>query len=174
MFWRRREFRFRIESFRLGGESFSLRRFSIVEASLLVIFAILASRGLGIVRQSLFNMLFGTGPEANAYYAASRLPETLFNLISAGTLTHAFIPVFLSYEKDHGRRETWRLTSLMFNVLLVSMTLLICVGEFSAPNIVNRFVVPGYSPTEQALTTSLTRIMLIQPLILGLGTIATA
>src|SRR5437762_4982839 len=38
----------------------------------------------------------------------------------------------------------------------------------------NRFVLPGYSPAEQALTTSLTRIMLIQPLILGLGTIATA
>ncbi len=167
-------FRFRLENFRLGGTGFALRRFSIVEASLLLIFALLASRGLGLVRQSLFNMLFGTGPEANAYYAAVRLPETLFNLISAGTLTHAFIPVFLSYEKDRGQRETWRLTSLVFNVLLVSMTLLICIAEFYAPNLVNRFVVPGYSPAEQALTTSLTRIMLIQPLILGLGTIATA
>src|SRR5438105_2221642 len=174
MCWQRSEFRFRMENFRLRGGEFSLRRFSIVEASLLVIFAMLASRGLGIVRQSLFNMLFGTGPEANAYYAAVRLPETLFNLISAGTLTHAFIPVFLSYEKDHGQRETWRLTSLVFNVLLVSMTLLICIAEFYAPGLVNRFVVPGYSPAEQALTTSLTRIMLIQPLILGLGTIATA
>ncbi|HZU01506.1 MAG TPA: lipid II flippase MurJ, partial [Ktedonobacteraceae bacterium] len=141
----------------MGGTGFALRRFSIVEASLLLIFALLASRGLGLVRQSLFNMLFGTGPEANAYYAAVRLPETLFNLISAGTLTHAFIPVFLSYEKDRGQRETWRLTSLVFNVLLVSMTLLICIAEFYAPNLVNRFVVPGYSPAEQALTTSLTR-----------------
>ena len=102
-------------------------------------------------------MLFGVGLEASAYYAAARLPETLFNLISAGVLTHAFIPVFLSSEKDHGQRETWQLTSLVFNVLLVTMTLLICLAEFWAPNLVSRFVVPGYSPAEQGLTTSLTR-----------------
>ncbi len=174
MFWRRRAFRFQLESFRFGGTGLSLRRFSIVEASLLLIFAMLASRGLGVVRQSLFNMLFGIGPEANAYYAAARVPETLFNLISAGVLSHAFIPVFLSSEKDHGQRETWRLTSLVFNVLLVSLTLLVCLAEFWAPNMINRFVVPGYSPAEQVLTTSLMRIMLLQPLILGLGTIATA
>ena len=116
--------------------------------------ALLASRGLGIVRQSLFNMLFGTGPEANAYYAASRLPDTIFNLIAGGALTHAFIPVFFSYEKEHGQREAWRLTSLVFHVLLVSLTLLVLIGELFAPAMVTHFVVPGYSPTEQALTAT--------------------
>jgi putative peptidoglycan lipid II flippase len=40
-----------------------------------------------------------------------------------------------------------------------------------APAFDNRFLVPGFSPSEQALTTSLTRIMLVQPLILGLSTV---
>ena len=171
--WGGRTFRFRLKSFRLG-KGLSLRRFSVMEAALLLMFALLASRGLGVVRQSIFNALFGTGPEANAYYAASRLPDTLFNLIAGGALTHAFIPVFLSYEKKQGELDAWRLASLVFNVLLVVITLVVIIGEFLTPAFVNYLLVPGYSPAEQALTAKLTQIMLIQPLILGLGTVITA
>ncbi|HEU5227151.1 MAG TPA: murein biosynthesis integral membrane protein MurJ [Ktedonobacteraceae bacterium] len=146
----------------------------MVEAALLLIMALLASRGLGVIRQSIFNAFFGTGPEANAYYAALRLPDTLFNLIAGGALAHAFIPVFLSYEKEQGELEVWRLSSLVFNVLLVALTALVVIGEFLTPAFVNHLLVPGYSPSEQALTATLTRIMLLQPLILGLGTVATA
>ncbi|MBV9230492.1 MAG: murein biosynthesis integral membrane protein MurJ [Chloroflexi bacterium] len=135
---------------------------------------LLASRGLGVVRQTIFNALFGTGLEANAYYAAFRLPDTLFNLIAGGALISALVPVFLSYEKDRGEHEAWRLTSLVFNVSLVALTVVVIIGEFLAPTFVSKILVPGYSPPEQALTSTLTRIMLIQPLILGLGTIATA
>jgi putative peptidoglycan lipid II flippase len=55
------------------GRGATLRRFSVVEAALLLMLGILASKGLGVVRQALFNALFGTGPEANAYYAAYML-----------------------------------------------------------------------------------------------------
>jgi len=166
-------FRFSLSSFRLG-RGFSLRRFSIAEAALLLMMAYISSRGLGVVRQTIFNAIFGTGPEANAYYAAFRLPDTLFNLIAGGALIQAFVPVFVSYEKQHGQAETWRLTSLVFNVMLVTLTAFLLVAEFLAPVFVNRLLVPGYSPSEQALTTSLTRIVLVQPLILGIGTIVTA
>ncbi len=134
----------------------------------------LASRGLGVIRQTLFNAMFGAGPEANAYYAAFRLPDTLFALIAGGALIQAFVPVFVTFEKDHGKGETWRLTSLVFNVLLVALTGMVLIAEFAAPAFVSHWLVPGYSPAEQSLTTSLTRIMLFQPLILGLGTIASA
>jgi putative peptidoglycan lipid II flippase len=167
-------FSFNLRSFLPGGDDFSLRRFSIIEAAMLLIMGYLASKGLGVVRQTIFNALFGTGMQANAYYAASRLPDTLFDLIAGGALTHAFIPVFLSYEKDRGQREAWRLASLVFNVLLVALTTLVFVGEFVAPAFVSRLLVPGYPPAQQALTAALTRVMLIQPLILGLGTVVTA
>jgi putative peptidoglycan lipid II flippase len=142
-----------------------------MEAALLLMLALLASRGLGVVRQGIFNALFGTGAEANAYYAASRLPDTLFNLIAGGALVHAFLPVFLSYENGKGHEAAWRLTSLVFNVLLVVTTLVILLGEILTPAFVSYILVPGYSPSEQALTSELTRIMLIQPLILALGTL---
>jgi putative peptidoglycan lipid II flippase len=173
--WGRGPFRFyfSLSSF-LPGRDFSKRRFSIAEAALLLVFAYLSSRGLGVIRQTIFNALFGTGPEATAFYAAFRFPDTLFHLIAGGALVQAFVPVFISFEKEHGREEIWRLTSLVFNVMLVTFTGLVLIAEFVAPAFVSHWLIPGYTPSEQNLTTSLTRIMLIQPLILGLGTVATA
>ena len=62
----------------------------------------------------------------------------------------------------------------MLNVLLVGLTAVILVAELLAPQFVNTLLVPGLPPSEKALTTTLMRIMLLHPLILGLGTVATA
>jgi len=156
------------------GSNFSLRRFSITEGAFLFSLAYIASKTLGVIRQVMFNALFGTGPEATAYYAAFRLPDTLFNLIAGGALVYAFIPIFLSYDTQHGEREAWRLASLVFNVLLVSLTAFVLVAEIVAPAFVTKLLVPGLPPSEQALTITLTRIMLLHPLILGVGSVATA
>ena len=172
--WLSGAFRLNPRRFLPGGGAFSLRRFSITEAALLLMAAYCASKGLGAVRQVLFNYLFGVGLAANAYTAAVRLPETLFDLIAGGALVHALIPVFLSHEEQRGQRELWRLASLVFNILLVSLGALALITELLAPVFVSRLLVPGYPPAEQALTTSLTRIMLLQTLILGLGTVATS
>jgi putative peptidoglycan lipid II flippase len=171
--WGGRTFRFSPSSFHLGS-NFSLRRFSITEGALLFAMAYIASKVLGVLRQVIFNALFGTGPDATAYYAAFRLPDTLFNLIAGGALTYAFMPIFMSYDKQRGEREAWRLASLVFNVLLVSLTAFVLLAELVAPTFVDKLLVPGLPPSEKALTTTLTRIMLLHPLILGLGTVATA
>jgi putative peptidoglycan lipid II flippase len=92
--WGGRTFRFSLDSFRLGA-NVSLRRFSMTEAALLLMMAYLTSKGLGVIRQSLFNALFGTGPDATAYFSAFNLPDTLFDLIAGGALSSAFIPVFI-------------------------------------------------------------------------------
>ncbi len=168
-----RIFRFNLHNFRPGND-FALRHFSIVEAMALLITAYLASRGLGLVRQTLFNALFGTGPEAAAYLAAARVPETLFDLVTSGALSNALIPVFVSHERSQGEREVWRLASLVLNLLLVILTIVVLIGEFIAPTFVSRLLVPGYSAAEQAKVIALTRIMLLQPLILGTGTVASA
>ncbi|EFH86666.1 murein biosynthesis integral membrane protein MurJ [Ktedonobacter racemifer] len=170
--WGGRVFRFNIRNFRLSG-GLTSRRFSIVEAALLLMIGILASRGLGVIRQGLFNAFFGTGPEANAFYAAIRLPDALFNLIAGGALSHAFIPVFLAYEKRKGQEAAWKLSSLVFNVMLLVLTLVVIGGEFFVPTFTRSLLVPGYSEAEKVLTISLTRILLFQPLLLCLGTIVT-
>jgi putative peptidoglycan lipid II flippase len=132
------------------------------------------SAGLGAVRQVLFNARFGTGPEANAYYAAFRLPDTLFSLIAGGALSSALIPVLLSTVRDDGDQEGWRLSSLVLNTLLALVLVVTVLGEITAPLVVTRLLVPGYDPETQELAVRLTRIMLLQPAILVIGSVATA
>lgn len=172
-YWGSRTFRFSVATFRPGA-NFSVRRFSMAEATLLFSLAYIASKVLGVIRQLLFNYMFGTGPQATAYIAAFNLPDTIFGLIAGGALTSALIPVFISYEQREGERETWRLVSLVFNLLLVILTVCTLLVECFAPQIVNHLLVPGLPPAERALTTTLTRIMLLHSLILGLGTVMSA
>src|SRR5579864_1807358 len=71
--WVGRTFRFRLRSFRINRSLYA-RRFSITEAATLLLLAYFASKLLGLIRQVLFNSLFGAGPAATAYYVAFNIP----------------------------------------------------------------------------------------------------
>src|SRR5258708_36204351 len=60
--WGGRTFRFDLRNF-LPGAGFSLRRFSIAEAGVFLMMAMLASRVLGVGRQVNFKAIFGAGPQ---------------------------------------------------------------------------------------------------------------
>ncbi len=172
--WGGRTFRFNLRNFRVR-DGVALRRFSIVEASILFIAALLFSRVLGVVRQVTFSAMFDpASSEVKAYIASASLPDVLYGLIAGGALIHAFVPVFLSVEKQKGEYEAWRLASLLFNILLVVLTAVLLVTELLAPELVSHVLVSGFSAPDQAMTVAITRVMLFQPLILGLGAVATA
>ncbi len=70
-------------------------RSSIIQAATIVGVAFVFSRFLGLVRDAVINYYFGiTSLEANAYFIASRFPETIFLIIAGGALGSAFIPTF--------------------------------------------------------------------------------
>ncbi|MCO6453528.1 MAG: murein biosynthesis integral membrane protein MurJ [Caldilineales bacterium] len=150
------------------------REFSVAEASFILMASFFFSAALGSVRQVLFNVQFGVSMEANAYYAAFRLPDTLFSLIAGGALSSAMIPVLLSTRNEEGEAAGWRLISGIATTLLAFFALLIIVVEIFTPALVNNVLAPGFDADTASLTVTLTRIMLIQPLILLLGSVATA
>jgi putative peptidoglycan lipid II flippase len=156
-------------------DGLAVRRFSVVEASFIFIASLIFSRVLGVIRQVTFSAMFDPASSGvKAYIASASFPELLYSLIAGGSLIHAFVPVFLSLEKEKGEYEAWRLASLLFNILLVVFTAVVLVCEFLAPQLVSHVLVSGFSAKDQAMTVSITRVMLFQPLILGLGTIASA
>ena len=150
------------------------RELNIAEASFVLMASFFFSALLGAVRQVMFNAQFGAGQEASAYYAAFRLPDTLFSLIAGGALSSAMIPVLLSTGHDEGAAARARLVNLVLTCLLGVFALLVLLGELFAPAFVNGLLAPGFDGPTSALTVQLTRVMLIQPLILTLGSVATA
>jgi putative peptidoglycan lipid II flippase len=150
------------------------RELSVAEASFVLMASFFFSAVLGAIRQVLFNAQFGTGLEANAYYAAFRLPDTLFSLIASGALSSAMIPVLLSTVREEGQAAGWRLISLVLTSLLAVFALLVLAGELFAPAFVSYLLAPGFDTATSQLTVRLTQVMLAQPLILAVGSVATA
>jgi putative peptidoglycan lipid II flippase len=162
----------RLPKVRLAG--LFTRELTIAEASFVLMASFFTSALLGAVRQVLFNAQFGAGQQANAYYAAFRLPDTLFSLIAGGALSSAMIPVLLSTNSQDGQAAGKQLVRLVLTALLLFFVVLILVLELFAPTFVSRILAPGFDDATRALTVTLTRIMLLQPLILVLASVATA
>lgn len=148
--------------------------FTVAEATGLLMASFFLSALLGAVRQVLFNAQFGAGVEANAYYAAFRLPDTLFSLIAGGALSSAMIPVLLTAAREDGEAAARRLTNLVLTALLATFTVVVALGEIVAPAFVTHLLAPGFDPATSSLTVTLTRLMLVQPVILAAGSVATA
>ena len=66
----------------------------LMKNAFFMVFATLFSKALGLVRDMLIAAAYGTGADAIAYDAASRLPILLFDFVIGGVATAAFIPIF--------------------------------------------------------------------------------
>jgi putative peptidoglycan lipid II flippase len=126
------------------------------------------------VRQALFNAQFGAGAAASAYYAAARLPEVLFSLIAGGALSSAMIPVLLGVVGEEGEAAGAQLVRATLTALLAVFALVTLAALLLAPWFVGAVLAPGFDRPTQELTAGLTRVMLLQPLILAAGSVATA
>jgi len=146
---------------------------TLARAGLVVAAAFFLSRVLGWVRLVVITNLFGAGAELDAYFAAFRVPDAIFQLVAAGALSSALIPVlstlFARGEDDHA----WRVVSTVLNVLMVGLAVLAGVVAVLAPQIVP-IVVPGFDIVQTELTVRLTRIMLLSPMLLALGAVASS
>ena len=163
----------------LGWSAFSprsltQREFSIHSAALLLMATFFASAVLGAARQVLLGAHFGANETTGAFGAASRLPDVLFTLVAGGALSSAFLPVLAAARAASGNTAAWRLFAMVLNSLIVTLTIVSVIGFVVAPWIVETVLVPGYSAQGQHLATDLTRLMLLQPVILGAGTVMTA
>lgn len=150
------------------------REFTITEASVILIASFFISAVLGALRQVLFNAQFGIGVDANAYYAAFRLPDTLFSLIAGGTLSNAMIPVLIGTTRKDGEEAGYRLVSLVLTSLMAVMSVVVILLMIFTPAFVRYILAPGFDTETAQLTIALTRIKLLQPFILAVGSVATA
>jgi len=144
----------------------------LVTASLVLTAAALASRLLGWIRLLVIGSQFGASRELDAYFAAFRIPDAIFQLVVAGALSAALIPVFSSYRARGQEAEAWKLASSVINLVLIALTVLSLIMAILAPLFVP-IVAPGFDEETTELTIRLTRIMLISPVLIGMGAVVT-
>jgi putative peptidoglycan lipid II flippase len=151
-----------------------IQRVKVARAGSLISGALMLSSVLGLVQTFLFTYVFGRSTDGDAYLQAYIIPNLIYTVVAGGALSSAFIPVFSMYSVGRKDEKTaWHIASSALNLSVLVMILFSIVGFFLAPVAVPLYT-PDAKPAELALIVTLTRIMLIQAIVLGSGVIVGA
>ena len=143
---------------------------TLARAGLIVSGFFLVSRLLGFVRAVVVLNTFHPGAELDAFFAAFRLPDLMFQLVAAGALSSALIPV-LSGLLGRGRQDAaWRVATSVTNLMLIGLAVIALIVFLIAPWLIP-IITPGFDEAGWARTIDLTRIMLLSPIFLAIGSV---
>ena len=149
------------------------RQSNILSAALVIMATIIFSQILGLIRQRLLVGIFGASNTLGIYLASARVPDFLFQLIIAGALSSAFIPVFSEYLGKGKEKEAHRLGStLLFSGLLIFLILSVFLFIFASD--ISKVVAPGFSSSQIKLMADLTRIVIFGEMLFILGSFLSA
>jgi len=137
-------------------------------AGILAISALI-SRVLGIIRDWLLAKTFGAGPDLDAYFAAFRIPDFVFNILIVGGVTVAFLPLFSEYFSKN-QKEAWQFTNNTLNVFLFFLIFLCLILFIFTPSL-TKLITPGFSGPQLIKTIFLTRLIFLSPVFFGLSAI---
>lgn len=137
-------------------------------AYVLALFTFLAQI-LALLRDRAFAHLIGPGVELDAYFAAFRIPDLTFAVLTLFVSSFALIPLL----EKRGGVTTPDARSLIGSVLLVfgvasvalASVLFVMVPQLAV------WLFPGFDTSTQEVVTTLSRIMLLQPILLGISSI---
>ena len=146
---------------------------ALARAGLIVSGAFFVSRVLGWVRLVVFAHVFPAGSDLDVFYAAFRLPDLMFQLVAAGALSSAVIPIVSSLLATDQTARAWRVVSTIANLMLAGLLVLAVIVLVAAPVIIPA-ITPKFTPEEWNRTIDLTRIMVLSPIFLALGSLVTS
>jgi putative peptidoglycan lipid II flippase len=150
-----------------GGAETANRQ--IARGAVVVMGAFVLSNVLSLARQILSSQTFGASATLDAFYAAMRLEEILFNLVAGGALASAFIPTLAEFLEKDDRKGAWQLTSAILNLVTIVLGVASVLIAIFAPVVVRYVLAPGYGAAQRALTVELLRIVMLAPAIFGIS-----
>lgn len=127
---------------------------------------------LGLLRDRLLTGTFGAGNELDVYYASFRIPDFIAIVLMTGAIGVAIIPIFTKNLVESKERAFKYLSNLL-NLSLVSLVVICGILFIFTPSLVS-MIAPGFSEEKKEITSFLTRIMFLSPILLGISNIMSA
>jgi putative peptidoglycan lipid II flippase len=137
-------------------------------AYILALFAF-GSQLLALVRDRLLAHTFGAGNELDIYYTAFKLPDLMFALFASVLSVYVLLPFVTRAREVGGAPSGANILGQMFTIFLVVYTLVATLLFIFAPYVV-KVVFPGLVGDSETVVTLL-RILLLQPLLLGISSL---
>jgi putative peptidoglycan lipid II flippase len=119
----------------------------------------LLSRILGFVRDILIAAVLGTGPFADAFFVAFKLPNFFRRLFAEGAFSAGFVPIFSSVLRRQGRVQALGFAEEALSLMLIGLLLLVIAFQIAMPWLVY-LLAPGFGdrPGMIPLTVEVTRL----------------
>ena len=116
------------------------------------------SRVLGFMRDILIAALLGTGPVADAFFVALKLPNLFRRLFGEGAFNAAFVPAFAASLAGEGTAAARRLAEDVASVMVIWLGSLTVLGLLIMPLLMD-LLAPGFAadPAKFALAVTLSR-----------------
>ncbi|HQT82847.1 MAG TPA: lipid II flippase MurJ [Candidatus Paceibacterota bacterium] len=135
------------------------------QAAYLLAALTLASQALALLRDRTFAHTFGAGQVLDLYYAAFRMPDLVFALVSSLVSAYVIIPLITGQDRDATRRL---LSESATFLLSVGGVICVIIGIFMPQFLA--FLYPDFvTSAYQPQFVLLARILLVQPILLGLS-----
>lgn len=138
---------------------------SLHQAAYLLAALTLASQLLALLRDRTFAHMFGAGQTLDLYYAAFRVPDLVFALVSSLVSAYILIPRIMELDREGTRRLlSESATFLLVGGGIISLVLAIFMPQFLAllyPNLA--------TASDHGAFVLLARMLLLQPILLGLS-----
>lgn len=141
----------------------------LTDAALLLATFALLSQILALVRDRLFAHMFGAGATLDVYYAAFRIPDLLFAGFVSFVSAAVVIPLFV----ERAGRSSLEARVFLGRILVVFLTAIgvaAAVVSVAMPFFAEHFF-PGFKGEEQEAFITLSRILLLSPILLGVSSI---
>lgn len=142
------------------------------EAAYLLAFFTFGSQLFALVRDRLLAHQFGTGETLDIFYAAFRIPDTMYALLASIVSLFVLIPFLESAERKSGKALHEFLSS-MFSFFSSALIVAGSIAWVFTPQIVH-MLYGGFSVPMQADLVTVVRILLLQPLLLGVSNLFAA
>lgn len=140
-----------------GRKIISQPQNSVLSAASVIMVMIVASRVLGLIR-SMVLLEFFPSEQISLFFAAFRLPDTIFEILVFGTFSSAFIPVFTKTVKKN-EQDAWEVAASVANIGVLTFSIFgLLVGIFA--NELYSVFAPGYTAVDRQQIVDMTRILL--------------
>ena len=143
-----------------SGDSYFVKRQTILAGAGIMMVASLLSRVLGLVRDKAIGHFWGRGLHTDAYWAAFNGPDLLYFLLAGGALSAAIVPVFTGYLQRKEEGESWKVANTLLTLLLGLAAVGVLVIEIFARQLV-LLIAPGFAarPAQAAECAHFVRLL---------------
>lgn len=126
---------------------------------------------LGFVRDMLIARYLGSGPIADAFFVAFKLPNLFRRIFAEGAFSSAFVPTYTIIKRNDGVLNAQHYAGQILTLLMIFLLIFTVLFEFFMPSVVD-LLAPGFVGDEERFSAAVDLARLCFPYLIFMALVA--